>query len=158
MKKILLAILFCPVILSAERAKEGYCKFVTVSGESTETIVVVPNGKRFVLRKLYAPAHYTSWQLTVNDVLFMDDSINVLRYNSGDVPSWVYQGIHDFPDQCVVLNSGQTLKAENSHTSDAKMMFIGYLENVGPISDLNGDGKVDLLDFAKMASEWLEGA
>jgi hypothetical protein len=160
---IIWAITSIPSPSLAERAREGYCKVFTVTPDSNETILVVPDGKRFVLRKLYAifeSLYRWEWQLTVDDVLFMDGRINMRGYQSGvgpDAYSYAfYQGVHDFPDQCVVVNSGETLKAQNLHSQqEVRMTFIGYYENVGSISDLNGDGKVDFTDFAMMASEWL---
>lgn len=164
---IIWAIMSTPSPALAERAREGYCKFFTVAPESSDTILVVPDGKRFVLRKLYANFESLiryEWQLTVDDLLFIDGAINIRgaqavykSFNNVTTHEPVYQGVHDFPDQCVVVNSGETLKAQNLHTQhEVRMTFIGYYENVGPVGDLNGDGKVDFTDFAMMASEWLK--
>jgi hypothetical protein len=90
----------------------------------------------------------------VDDVLFIDDSVRAFGYQAA---STTCQGVHDFPDQCIAVNSGQALKAQNSyHAHEVEMTFIGYFEKVGPVGDLNGDGIVNMLDFAMMAEDWLE--
>ena len=145
----------------AERTREGYCKFFTVEPNSTETIFTVPVSKQFVLRKMYAFTDTgTGWFLTLNDELFIDGIIN----RTGTIGNCQY--FHDFHDKCVIVRTGETLKAVNPILNpiyEASITLIGYFEDIQPsgcvnkpIGDLNGDCKVDFKDFAKMASEWLD--
>ncbi len=106
--------------------REGYCKCLEVPAQTTETILTVPTGKRFVLLKLQAKcSNPYSWTLTVDDNILFDGNI----YYRGDKDSLGYWD--DFPDRCVVLNEGEVLKAVCTSTSFPLMVvLIGYFYDV----------------------------
>jgi hypothetical protein len=40
------------------------------------------------------------------------------------------QSYADFPDRCVVVNAGETLKVVNDESSALKVMIVGYFHDV----------------------------
>lgn len=129
------AIASIPVI---DEQREGFCKSFEVPHDSNTVVFTVPEGQRFVLRKLYAyiPTDYkndlTDWLLVRNDKVFIDGKISVfgtdVEANIYHDWGFVHRCVHEFPDKCVVVNSGQTLKAFNTcqHTYPFYMTIIGY--------------------------------
>jgi hypothetical protein len=115
--------------------REGFCQYFEVPKNSTVEILTVPAGKRFVLLKLHFTgpylSHYTTWHLTVDDSLFIAGIINeVVRTTETS-----YSPVHDFPDRCVVVNAGQTLRAVNEWDAGGpdipyKVHVIGYFCDV----------------------------
>lgn len=112
--------------------REGYCQTFSEISEA-QIFLTVPTGKRFVLLKLYVvSSNRTDWSLTVNDNLLIDGKINFFEHehetnlNNGHLH---YRYIHDFPDRCVVVNSGETLKfVPSSFVSN--ITLIGYFYDV----------------------------
>jgi len=107
--------------------REGYCKTHIVAVDSNETIFTVPTGKQFVLLSL-SSGYDSVWHLTVNDNLFIDASIARQA-----MVEPVYVWWRDFPDRCVVVNAGETLKAWNESGGLGNvlyMTFIGYFHDV----------------------------
>lgn len=108
----------------ANKVREGFYEFFEIAPNSSQTILVAPEGKRFVLLKLYTTTHYSNynWQLTINGTLFIGGEIYINYSNQ----------VHDFPDKCVVVNSGEILKAENfAHSvsyNTLRLVVIGYFE------------------------------
>jgi hypothetical protein len=115
--------------------REGFHKFITLAEDSVEELLTVEPGKRLVLLKLYAPlqtADAYQWRLTVNDIEFIDGTITKYggEYSSG---GWTntYKYEHNFPDRCVVVDAGETLKVVNYHPTNALWMtLIGYYYDV----------------------------
>lgn len=119
--------------------KEGFCEYFEIPRDSDEALFTVPEGKKFVLRKIYIyhesrdyGSEYTDWVLTVDDsVLFNGTmSVNEAPYIESHIKyKEKYSFVHDFPDECVVIESGQTLKALNldlSYAFSLHITVIGY--------------------------------
>jgi len=163
---ILLICLLTSVGLAVEE-REGYCKPFVVPPDSNATIVVVPDGKNFVLLKLHvsrgSSAIALDWSLVVNGNPLFDDYFSVIGTRpsgtSGALTS-IQQTMHDFPDRCVVVKSNQTLEAINSNEfRPLNITLIGYFYEVRCsrfLSDLNKDCKVNFADLAIFAREWLQ--
>jgi hypothetical protein len=110
--------------------REGFCQYFEVPEDSNQVLLTVPAGKRFVLLKLHARNGPTDiWSLTVNDNLFIDGTITDDGYQTGSVSGEIMKFTHDFPDRCVVVDAGQTLKAVNDY-STLEITIIGYYYDV----------------------------
>jgi hypothetical protein len=100
--------------------RQGYIKCVEVGADSTYTFFTVPAGKCFVLLKLNMA--YTT-TLTVDDLLFIGPRSFWLESELSNVV--------DFPDRCVLVNAGETLKAVNEHPTVAyDVSIVGYFYDV----------------------------
>ena len=105
--------------------REGYCTTVIESGGTPTNILTVPTGKRFVVLKTYVknltdPAYDNGWELKVDTRLFID---GVIVDITGETQ-------FEFPDRCVVVNAGETLKFSiKNDTHDVLMTVIGYYYN-----------------------------
>ncbi len=110
--------------------REGYIGHFAVSDGSDAFCFTVPTGKRFVLLSLvfrYDDPARRKAILTVNDN-FLTGYPYLRSYTD---PVNVIQSYADFPDRCVVVNSGDTLKVVNNESSYAlKAMIVGYFYNV----------------------------
>ena len=100
--------------------REGYMQYYEVAGGTNETFFTVPTGKEFVLLKLFFGATHSLLSLTVNDSLF----IGSIHY-----PFWA-DHVEDFPDGCVVVNAGETLKVVNGTSFTYKVTIVGYFHDV----------------------------
>ncbi|MHC4132477.1 MAG: hypothetical protein ACYSSP_10575 [Planctomycetota bacterium] len=164
---ILFVCLLTSVALAVEE-REGYCKPFVVPADSNVTIFTVPDGNNFVLLKLHASheskGYEFGWSLNVDGNPLFDDYFNTIgTHPKGDTGLYqaIHQTMHDFPDRCVVVKCGETLKAVNlSGSHPLTITIIGYFYDatcVSPlVSDLNKDCKVNFADFALMAQEWLK--
>lgn len=167
--KQLLTILFVCLLTSTALAveeREGYCKPFVVPPDSNVTIMTVTDGNNFVLLKLHGildniPSTL-GWSLEVDGNPLFDDYFNLVGSRPGSASAYtsIYDTTHEFPDRCVVVKCGQTLKAVNSHSSDSlHITVIGYFYDATcvspPVSDLNKDCKVNFADLALLAEEWL---
>ena len=97
--------------------REGYISHIDTMPSSSTTLFVVPTGKKFVLLKMALGG----WQM-------------YLTKNGGFLTGGEYivamdRGI-DFPDRCVVLNEGDSLGIVNPHTSELKVMIVGYFFDI----------------------------
>lgn len=141
---------------SFANGRTPFCKSLTVSPDTNEVILTVPENEQFVLLKLYADCFVSQdWHLDTDNEVLLAGTISVREGMSG----YVYKTyVHDFPDSCVVVPAGKTLTAVNANMDyELKLTLIGYFEEIdtGLVSDLNGDHKVDFADFALLANEWL---
>jgi hypothetical protein len=102
--------------------REGYMEHYVVDPCSSETFFTVPAGKQFVLMKLYFDQTYIS--LTVDDNLFISS-----EYFQETI---LYGGTHvDFPDRCITVDAGETLKAVNTYPTEVrKVTIVGYFYDV----------------------------
>jgi len=122
-------------ITSQNAEREGYCRSFVVPADSNQVIFTVPDGKRFVLLKLYYTGGVLQmdWNLTVDDSLFIDGGIvdfngEIVNYHL--IWGFPLAGKRDFPSQCAVVYAGETLSAVESAGSGAKLTIIGYFYDV----------------------------
>lgn len=121
-------------ITSQNAEREGYCRTFVVPADSNQVIFTVPDGKRFVLLKLYYTGSWQQmdWNLTVDDSLFINGGIVEFNANIVDVHLvWGFPiaGERDFPSRCAVVYAGETLSA-SSGSGTAKLTIIGYFYDV----------------------------
>ncbi|MHC4641628.1 MAG: hypothetical protein ACYS32_08285 [Planctomycetota bacterium] len=121
--------------------RQGYCRTFVVPADTNQVIFTVPDGKRFVLLRLYVAPDYwlwhpmfENWNLTVDDELFINNRINRIEINGDPAfPAGVsdnYKYVHDFPDRCAVVNDGETLTATNNGEEEFSSTIIGYFYDV----------------------------
>ncbi|HUT29387.1 MAG TPA: hypothetical protein VMX13_06320 [Sedimentisphaerales bacterium] len=111
--------------------REGYCRyFICPSGGAVTTILSVPAGKRFVLRKLSVTQSAEVWSISGGPNLHIDAHICYAAYES-TAGSDQYQFAWDFPDGCAVVEGPNDLTFTNNHASLAiHTHFVGYLYDV----------------------------
>jgi hypothetical protein len=148
--------LFSAGICTADN-KIPFCKSLTVAPEANEVLVTVQEDQQFILLKLYADGSANqNWHLDVDNQVLLAGTISIEKLTDGHLYKTY---VHDFPDSCVVVPAGKTLTAVNKNAAGWKLTLtvIGYFAQMdsGLISDLNGDNKVNLEDFALLANEWL---
>lgn len=110
--------------------REGYIGHFDLPDDSNVVCFIVPAGKQFVLLNLtFRYDGSTSRRkayLTVNGN-FLTGYPYLRSYTD---PVNMIQSYADFPDRCVVVNSGETLKVVNGESSALKVMIVGYFHNV----------------------------
>lgn len=111
--------------------REGYCKyFICPSGGAVTTILSVPTGKRFVLRKLSVTQSAEVWSISGGPNLHIDAHICYTAYRSG-AASDDYEFMWDFPDGCAVVEGPNDLTFTNNHvSSEIHTHFVGYFYDV----------------------------
>jgi hypothetical protein len=116
---------------SSVSGREGYCATVENRGGAypATNVLTVPTGKRFVLLRIYVknkqdPLYDNAWEVYANSRLLLEGRI---------VDSAEGKLVFDFPDCCVAVESGETLKLDNTHTDNSnyvQMTIMGYYYNV----------------------------
>jgi hypothetical protein len=112
--------------------REGYIRHFDLPADSNMACFIdgiVPAGKQFVLLNLtfrYDSALKKRAYLTVNDN-FLTGYPYLRSYTDTE---GVIQSYADFPDRCVIVNAGETLKVVNNESSALKAMIVGYFYNV----------------------------
>jgi hypothetical protein len=124
-----------------QEQRDGYSRSFVV--DANGPLIEVPEGKCYVLLSLYARAtdyeppyfedYYDGsfWTLTIDGETFLDE------YGLFDPSKYVGTGVYlggilkeDFPDKCVVVNSGETLGIIRPDAIDKlSMTLIGYFYN-----------------------------
>ena len=116
--------------------REGFCQYFETPADSNQVVLTVPAEKRFVLLKLHQVTLGLSmsgqWRLTVNDNLWIDGKITHSKTETGNRTDI---STHTFPDRCVMIDAGDTLKIENTITNIITSntlctTIIGYLYDV----------------------------
>jgi hypothetical protein len=111
--------------------REGHLQQVDVNSYSPYILLTVPAGKQFVLLSLtfrYDDSAYRrKAYLTVNDN-FLTGYPYLRSYT--EPTTNIVQSYADFPDRCVVVNAGGTVKVVNGEPSPLKGMIVGYFHNV----------------------------
>lgn len=120
-------------ITSQNAERDGYCRTFVLPADSNQVIFTVPDGKRFVLLKLYSTGNSDSygWNLTVDDSLFLlggsaDFDFDALREALiwGSLPM---NASRDFPSRCAVIYAGETLTITGI---GGELTIIGYFYDV----------------------------
>ena len=76
-------------------------------------------------------ASYNNWDLYIDDVLFIPGDIVYYGWqeHGGTGDEEVLRFVHNFPDGCVVVNEGETLKIVNGqHGMNLYATIIGHFE------------------------------
>ncbi|MFH1615977.1 MAG: hypothetical protein ABIG61_12950 [Planctomycetota bacterium] len=114
--------------------KDGYAKSFIIENDANTPLFTVPQGERFVLLRMYTnfltsqsdppdclDYSYPLWQLTIDDESIIDE-ISV-RGEFG--PPGFFRD--DFPDQSVVVKSGQTLGMNKPQPcGKVHLVILGY--------------------------------
>jgi hypothetical protein len=106
--------------------REGYCTTVTEAGGVPTNILTVPAGKRFVLLRIYVqdleePPNDDGWQLLADSRLLIDGAIVNIAADKQ----------FNFPDRCVAVEAGETLKLDTKDDAyEVLMTVIGYYYNI----------------------------
>lgn len=123
-------------ITSQNAEREGYCRTFILPADSNQVIFTVPDGKRFVLLKLYSTGVGNSygWNLTVDDSLFLVGSTIDFPSDLNDATTFMIWGSslpmnasRDFPSRCAVVYAGETLTVAGS---GGTLTIIGYFYDV----------------------------
>ena len=120
-----------------EEQRDGYSQ--TFNIEANSPLIEVPEGKYYVLLRLYVRATDSEppeledwdaslWTLTLDGEMFLDEYSlnNPFNYSS---PGVYIFGLarEDFPDKCVVVKGGQTLGVTRPEAIEhISMTLIGY--------------------------------
>jgi len=150
---LVLAVLCLSCSVFAIEEREGFSKLIEVT-EHVEDIhfLTVPEGKKFVL--LQIGSNSDDLEITADSTVVINSNAILIERTSS------HAGImsHNYPDRCVVFESGQVLAIKDIWPG-ALIQIVGYFYNCNcpspPLSDLNKDCKVNFSDLAIMASEWL---
>ena len=128
-----------PAWQADEPRRDGYSRSFVV--DSNSVLLEVPQGRRYVLLRLQIRANDSEapwfeywqemapyWTLTLDgEMLFDEYSLNKVYYGEGFRR---YNGDYireDFPDQCVVINGGQTLAiSKPAEVERLNVTLIGY--------------------------------
>lgn len=150
---IILIILFLTFSGSAAVAqKSGYCKsFSLISNQEPNeaTLFTVPVNKHFVLEKLYISGGNGQWSLIANNNFSIKGRLYAVTFR-----------VYEFPNGTIILNSEDDLFfSYTSSNNELILTVIGYFDDtVAAMSaDINGDGIVNMLDFAILSKQWLNG-
>jgi len=157
MKKISILALYLLCIstpLFGIEEREGFYKQLY----EPATVLTVPAGKKFVIMQLLTRESVHDWNLKVDDIVIFNNKIfGRERTTNASGLAIVANFDITFPDRCVTIEQGKTLVYESSY--NIYLTIVGYFYNCNcpsiPVADLNKDCKVDVLDLAIMASEWL---
>jgi hypothetical protein len=110
--------------------REGYMGHFGLPADSNVVCFIMPAGKQFVLLNLTFryddSVSRRKAYLTVNGN-FLTGYPYLRSYTD---PANMIQSYADFPDRCVVVNAGETLKVVNDESSALKVMIVGYFHDV----------------------------
>jgi hypothetical protein len=107
-------------IVTGSSSREGYLNQLNVPAGNT-TLFTVPTGKQFVLLKMYLRSPYE--YLTKNGSFLTG---GFYTCNGGESGLFTFM---DFPNRCVVLNSGDTLGIQNDVGGSIATLVVGYFCN-----------------------------
>lgn len=156
---IILTILFL-TLSPALAQKTGYCKTFSINSDEHEpnglTLFSVPLDTKFVLERLYISGE-GDWSLNVNSTFSMSGSLTTNIY----MPFCFTP--YEFPSGTVVFNAEDDVVLSFPCISSSVFKFfftiVGDFENtVAPemSADINGDGKVNMLDLSILSKQWLK--
>jgi len=121
-------------IKSQNAEREGYCRTFVLPEDSNQVVFTVPDGKRFVLLRLYSTINVSyGWDLTVDDSLFLVGSVDDFPRDLSDATNLMIwsnlpmKASREFPSRCAVINAGETLKITGT---GGRLTIIGYFYDV----------------------------
>ena len=84
----------------------------------------VPPGKRLVILMLHMFGGSNHWRLDIDDTIWFYGAIVMARSSEETY-------LLEFPDRCMAVDGGHTLKIRNTHTSaDINCFVVGYFYDV----------------------------
>jgi hypothetical protein len=110
--------------------RQGYWQDVNVGALSSYNFFTVPTGKQFVLLKVTMLGNATqpnNFNAYLTDGNFSMSSRYMRYYADLNNFGFCYE---DFPDRCVVVNAGNTLRIINNDSFLEKVKIVGYFHNV----------------------------
>jgi hypothetical protein len=149
MKKLFLLLVMLSSASIVFAQTESFCQSYVVYGADVNAIAV-PQNKEFVLLKLYVDCIDGDWQININDKMWLV-GVHIATKN-------YVSSSRDFPEGSAVVKSGKNIILKKSPQGQSLYYtLIGYFKNAAPKlpADLSGDGKVNFLDLAIFASQWL---
>jgi hypothetical protein len=151
MKKLLLLSAMLSLACTVFAQTEPFCQSYDVL-EADVKAITVPDGKEFVLLKLYVDCIEGLWQINIDNEMWLIGS----RFSN---QNFVEGSSREFPEGFAVIGSGKDIVLKkNKEGQHIYYTLIGYLRDAEPMSsaDLNGDREVNLLDLAILASQWMK--
>jgi hypothetical protein len=148
MKKLLLLSAMLSLACTVFAQTEPFCQSYVVFVADVKAITV-PDGKEFVLLKLYVDCVEGLWQINIDDTMWLIGK-NYANQNVGSS--------REFPEGSAVVGSGKNIILKKNPVGQyIYYTLIGYLRDAEPMpsADLNGDREVNLLDLAVLASQWM---
>ena len=114
--------------------RQGYTKTFIIEEEGTQTLFAVPEGKYFVLLRLYVITPWeddivwnyvdSAWQLSAGENFFLD-----ARGLGHEDPFSLWR--EDFPEGCAAIGEGQSLNVMKSvQGGSLKVTVIGYFSDI----------------------------
>jgi hypothetical protein len=149
MKKLLLLSAMLSLASTVFAQNEPFCQSYIVFGADVNA-VTVPEGKEFVLLKLYVDCVDGPWQINIDDKMWLIGH-HYAMYN-------FVSSSREFPEGSAVVESGKNIILKKSSENQyIYSTLIGYLRDAEPMpsADLNGDREINLLDLAILASQWM---
>jgi hypothetical protein len=150
MKKLLLLSVMLSLACTVFAQAEPFCQSYVVLVADVNAITV-PDGKEFVLLKLYVDCVEGLWQINIDNERWLIGS----HTGSKNFVS----SSREFPEGSAVIGSGKNIVLKkNPGDQYIYYTLIGYLRDAEPMpsADLNGDREVNLLDLAILASQWMK--
>ena len=107
--------------------REGFIVQLTESSEPN--VLTVPAGKEFVIMQILTRGPDRTWNLKIDDNLFLNQDIFGLKQKVSTYSSY-FEGTYNitFPDRCVTVEQSQTLSFET--TSSPSITILGYYYDV----------------------------
>lgn len=103
--------------------REGYCRKFSCPSNTETTLLAVPAGRRFVLRKLWVANTGQTWEIFGDP---NDCHIHCTIVYTGDPAETMW----DFPDGCVVVEGPNDLTFHSTAPSVIWTTVVGYLYDV----------------------------
>lgn len=150
MKKLLLLSVMLSLACTVFAQTEPFCQSYVVFGVVDVKAIAVPEGKEFVLLKLYVDCIDGLWQINIDDTMWLIGK-NYANQNVGSS--------REFPEGSAVVESGKNIiLKKNPQGQYIYFTLIGYFRDAEPMpsADLNRDREVNLLDLAILASQWMK--
>jgi len=112
-------------ISSEVTEREGFCQWFSIGGLETVDLVQVPEGKCFVLLKvfLWADGSLSEWELKNNDTSIIHGP-TVCE----ELPT--LKTMLEFPDTCVKIGPGDVLRIWRRVNISMKIQVLGYFYDI----------------------------
>ena len=149
MKKLLLLSAMLSLACTVFAQAEPFCQSYIVFAADVNAITV-PEGKEFVLLKLYVDCIDGLWQINIDDTMWLIGK----NYANQNVSS-----SREFPEGSAIVESGKNIiLKKNPQTQNIYFTLIGYFRDAASqlTCDFNNDHIVNFIDFSVFANNWLQ--